>query len=38
MGVSLLDTFGLMGQVVAVSPYSAQVLLITDNTHAILSV
>lgn len=35
VGQPLLDAFGLMGQVVSVTPYSAQVLLITDNTHAI---
>ncbi|WP_218943500.1 rod shape-determining protein MreC [Exilibacterium tricleocarpae] len=34
-GQPLLDAFGLMGQVVAVSPYSSEVLLITDSTHAL---
>ena len=35
IGQPLLDAFGLMGQVVSVTPYTAHVLLITDNTHAI---
>jgi rod shape-determining protein MreC len=35
VGQALLDAFGLMGQVVSVTPYSAQALLITDNSHAI---
>lgn len=35
VGQPLLDAFGLMGQVVSVTPYTAQVLLITDNSHAI---
>lgn len=35
VGQPLLDAFGLMGQVVSVAPFTAQVLLITDNTHAI---
>ncbi len=34
-GQPLLDAFGLMGQVVAVSRYSSEVLLITDSTHAL---
>lgn len=34
VGQPLLDAYGLMGQVVSVTPVSAQVLLITDNTHA----
>jgi rod shape-determining protein MreC len=34
-GQPLLDAFGLMGQVVSVTPYTAEVMLITDNTHAI---
>ncbi len=35
LGQPLLDSSGLMGQVVAVSPYSSQVMLITDSTHAL---
>ncbi len=35
IGQPLLDAYGLMGQVVSVTAYSAQVLLITDNAHAI---
>ncbi|MFT7223602.1 MAG: rod shape-determining protein MreC [Cellvibrionaceae bacterium] len=35
IGQPLLDAFGLMGQVVSVTSHTAQVLLITDNTHAI---
>lgn len=35
LGQPLLDADGLMGQVVEVSEYSAQVLLITDGTHAL---
>jgi rod shape-determining protein MreC len=35
VGQPLLDAFGLMGQVVSVTPYTSQVLLITDNSHAI---
>lgn len=35
VGQPLLDAYGLMGQVVAVNAYTSQVLLITDNTHAI---
>ena len=35
VGQPLLDAFGLMGQVVSVTPFSAQALLITDNSHAI---
>lgn len=35
IGQPLLDAYGLMGQVVSVTPYSSQVLLITDNSHAI---
>lgn len=35
VGQPLLDAFGLMGQVVEVSAYSSQVLLITDSTHAL---
>ncbi len=35
VGQPLLDAFGLMGQVVSVTPYTAQALLITDNSHAI---
>ncbi|MCW8194392.1 rod shape-determining protein MreC [Proteobacteria bacterium 005FR1] len=35
VGQPLLDADGLMGQVVEVSPYSSQVLLITDSSHAI---
>ena len=35
VGQPLLDAFGLMGQVVSVTAYTAQVLLITDNSHAI---
>ncbi len=34
IGQPLLDAYGLMGQVVSVTAYSAQVLLITDNAHA----
>ncbi len=35
VGQPLLDAYGLMGQVVSITPYTAQVLLITDNAHAI---
>ena len=35
VGQPLLDAFGLMGQVVSVTAYTAHVLLITDNSHAI---
>jgi len=35
LGQPLLDATGLMGQVVEVSDYSSQVLLITDVTHAL---
>lgn len=35
VGQPLLDAFGLMGQVVSVTDFTAQVLLITDNSHAI---
>lgn len=35
VGQPLLDADGLMGQVVEVSDFSAQVLLITDSTHAL---
>lgn len=35
LGQPLLDAFGLMGQVVEVSPGTSQVLLITDSTHAL---
>ena len=35
VGQPLLDAFGLMGQVVSVTEFTAQVLLITDNSHAI---
>ncbi len=35
VGQPLLDAYGLMGQVVAVTPYTSHVLLITDNSHAI---
>jgi len=35
IGQPLLDAFGLMGQVVSVTEFTAQVLLITDNSHAI---
>ena len=35
LGQPLVDADGLMGQVVEVSPYSSQVLLITDATHAL---
>lgn len=34
-GQPLVDADGLMGQVVEVNPFSSQVLLITDSTHAI---
>ncbi len=35
VGQPLLDADGLMGQVVAVYPYTSDVLLITDSSHAI---
>jgi rod shape-determining protein MreC len=35
VGQPLLDAQGLMGQVVEVGPFSSQVLLITDSTHAL---
>lgn len=34
VGQPVLDAFGLMGQVVAVEPYSSWVLLVTDPQHA----
>ena len=34
-GQPVLDAYGLMGQVIAVNADSAEVLFITDNTHAI---
>lgn len=35
LGQPVLDAYGLMGQVISVTPISSQVLLITDNSHAI---
>lgn len=35
VGQPLLDASGLMGQVVGVSHYTSQVMLITDSTHAL---
>ena len=35
IGQPLLDAFGLMGQVVSVTAYTSQVLLITDSSHAL---
>lgn len=35
VGQPLVDADGLMGQVIEVSPYTSQVLLITDSTHAL---
>ncbi len=35
VGQPLLDAYGLMGQVISVTPFSSQVLLITDSAHAI---
>ncbi|MYM64937.1 rod shape-determining protein MreC [Pseudomaricurvus sp. HS19] len=35
LGQPLLDAYGLMGQVVEVSEYTSQVLLITDASHAL---
>lgn len=35
LGQPLVDADGLMGQVIEVSPFSSQVMLITDNTHAL---
>ncbi len=35
LGQPLVDADGLMGQVIDVSPYSSQVMLITDSTHAL---
>ncbi len=35
LGQPLLDAYGLMGQVVEVNEFTAQVLLITDATHAL---
>lgn len=35
IGQPVLDTFGLMGQVIDVLPYSSRVLLIADSNHAI---
>ncbi len=35
LGQPVLDARGLMGQVVEVLPYTARVLLLTDNTHSI---
>jgi len=34
-GMPVLDSEGLMGQVVVVEPYSSRVILLTDPTHAI---
>ncbi len=35
VGQSVLDAFGLMGQVIEVNPFSSRVLLITDVSHAL---
>ena len=35
IGQPLLDAFGLMGQVVSLTAYTSQVLLITDGSHAL---
>ncbi|MBQ0725339.1 MAG: rod shape-determining protein MreC [Cycloclasticus sp.] len=35
IGQPVLDTYGLMGQVIDVLPYSSRVLLIADSNHAI---
>ncbi|MGH1472426.1 MAG: rod shape-determining protein MreC [Cellvibrionaceae bacterium] len=35
LGQPLVDSDGLMGQVIEVSPFSSQVMLITDSTHAL---
>jgi len=35
VGESVLDAFGVMGQVVEVSPYTSIVLLISDPSHAV---
>lgn len=35
VGQPMLDAYGLMGQVVSVNDFTSQVLLITDNAHAI---
>ncbi len=35
VGQPLLDAYGLMGQVIEVTPFSSQVLLITDSAHAL---
>ncbi len=35
VGQPMLDAYGLMGQVVSVNDFTSQVLLITDNSHAI---
>ena len=35
IGQAVLDAYGLMGQVVAVTPYTSEVLFITDDSHAI---
>jgi len=35
VGQPVVDADGLMGQVIEVSPYTSQVLLITDSTHAL---
>ena len=35
IGQPILDAFGLMGQVVSLTAYTSQVLLITDGSHAL---
>lgn len=35
IGQAVLDAYGLVGQVVALTPYTSEVLFITDDAHAI---
>ena len=35
IGHAVLDAYGIMGQVIAVTPYTSRVLLITDGSHAL---
>jgi rod shape-determining protein MreC len=35
VGQAVLDAYGLIGQIVATTPYTAEVLFITDDSHAI---
>lgn len=35
LGQAVLDAYGLVGQIVTVTPYTSEVLFITDDSHAI---